>query len=336
MLARSALVRRKPVIPFRRGHIFGIQPPGTPSTSSDATSRQLRQEVLALFRNGLILALAVAGLLVIGMDAPQAQPANGGQAGDFFDRLDANADGRIDADEFKGPDEAFERMDRNGDGAITRDELGGGQAGAGPGQGNAQAGRRGTMDPAQRWRQMLQRDDANGDGRISSEEFSGPEKVLRFIDENNDNVITENEVLKAANRRGGPAQNTQQRWQQLLDNCDANDDGKISAEEWPRNPEMFARLDVDGDGFIAENDLDQLRQRAPQRPDPAQLFIGLMDKNGDGQVSRQEWSNFFDAADVNADGMMSHPELLEQLKNALRPEPEQGPAEAPPAPEEGF
>jgi Ca2+-binding EF-hand superfamily protein len=270
------------------------------------------------------------------MDAPQAQPANGGQARDFFERLDTNADGRIDADEFKGPDEAFERMDRNGDGAITRDELGGGQAGAGPGQGNPQAGRRGTMDPAQRWRQMLQRDDANGDGRISSEEFSGPEKVLRFIDENNDNVITENEVLKAANRRGGPAQNTQQRWQQLLDNCDANDDGKISAEEWPRNPEMFARLDVDGDGFIAENDLDQLRQRAPQRPDPAQLFIGLMDKNGDGQVSRQEWSNFFDAADVNADGTMSHPELLEQLKNALRPEPEQGPAEAPPAPEEGF
>lgn len=344
----------------------------------------------------LLMVAAVAALVLAGTCALHADD---GQAQDFFDRLDANNDGRIDRDEFKGPDDAFARMDRNGDGAISRDEVGGDAQGDQPGAFRpGQGGQREQMDPAQRWQKMLERFDQNGDGKISSEEFKGPEKVLRFLDANNDGEITEDEALQAADRgRDRGQMDPAERWKRLIDNCDANADGKISQdewparaemfqrldrngdgqltqdempqgrpgadpaggpnrqqvaqlierhdadgdgklsrEEWPRSDEMFDQLDADGDAFITEADLAQLADRRPERQDPARLLIGLMDKDGDGQVSAQEWSNFFNAVDVDADGMMSQPELLAHMKNTLRPEGDAGPPEAPPAPEEGF
>ncbi|MFW5868104.1 MAG: EF-hand domain-containing protein [Armatimonadota bacterium] len=344
----------------------------------------------------LLIATSVVTLLLAGVCAAQAAPAEG-QNADFFDRLDANQDGKIDADEFKGPDEAFARMDRNGDGFITRDELGG--EGDRPGFGRpGNYGQRGDVDPTERWQKMLERFDANEDGKISAEEFQGAEKVLRFLDANNDGEVTEDEAMQAGNRRGERAPiDPAERWNRLIDNCDANEDGmisqeewpgraekfeeldrdgdgqlvqdempkprqgaergdraggaigpeflkrhdadgdgKISREEWPLAPEMFDQYDPDGDAFITEGDLEHLGNRRPARQDPAQLFIGLMDKNGDGQVSDEEWSNFFEATDVNADGMISHAEMIGRLQEALRPPADPGPAEEPPAPDGGF
>lgn len=357
---------------------------------------ELFQEVCALFTRKLLIVTGVVALLFAGACALHGQPADGQQEGDFFDRLDANHDGKIDADEFKGPEEAFTRMDKNGDGSITRDELRGGQRGGfAPAQGGPQ-GLRGDMDPAARWQQMLERSDANNDGKISAEEFKGPEEVLKFLDANNDGVITEEEALAAGNRRGaGQQMDPAERWQRLIDNCDANKDGKISAEEWPARPEMFDRLDRDGDGqlvqdelpqgrgqqdpgggrldpaqFLARNDangdgkisreewplgpeafdrldedgdgmlteteLQKMAAERPQRQDPARALIQVMDKNGDGQVSEEEWSNFFEATDVNTDGLMSHEELFGAIRDALRPAQPPPPADAPAPPAEGF
>ncbi|MFP4249360.1 MAG: EF-hand domain-containing protein [Armatimonadota bacterium] len=295
-----------------------------------------------MFRERLLIALAVVALVVAGAYVLHAQPADDGQGADFFDRLDANQDGKIDRDEFRGPDEAFARMDANGDGAITRDELAAGGDQAAARRRGQNQGRVAVADPAERWKQMLERFDTNADGQISAEEFQGPEKVLRFFDTNNDGVITEDEVTQAGDRaRERERLDPAQRWQRLIENCDADGDGKISAEEWPARPEGFERLDRDGDGFLVEGEL--VRERVQpgregrvQRPDPARMIIQMMDASGDGQVSAEEWRNFFDLADVDDDEMISHTELFARFKEALRPQAEQGPVEEPPAPAEGF
>ncbi|MGI5819299.1 MAG: EF-hand domain-containing protein [Armatimonadota bacterium] len=301
------------------------------------------------------ITVAVVALILAGTAALHAQPAGGGEAADFFDRLDANNDGKIDRDEFRGPDEAFARLDRNADGFITRDELAGQGAGQGAQARGERAGRaaEGAQgDPAERWQQMLQRFDRNNDGQISADEFGGREEFFLRLDVNRDNVITADEAMQVMNRRGGEgAQGAEgargdagARIRQLLENADADGDGNISRDEWPGRAEMFDRLDRDGDGLLTGAELTLQpaggAEQAPaverqQRLDAAATFIRLMDSDGDGQVSEEEWGNFFEAADVNADGMISHPELLGKLQEALRPDRGQRPAEEPPAPAEG-
>lgn len=48
----------------------------------------------------------------------------------------------------------------------------------------------------------------------------------------------------------------------------------------------------------------------------------MLDVNGDGQASRDEWQRFFEFADRDDDSLLSIEELTESLKDALRPDPE--------------
>lgn len=335
----------------------------------------------------------LVALLLAVTCALHAAPAQG-RGADSFERLDTDQNGKIDADEFKGPDEAFERMDRNADGFITREELAGGAQGTQPPANRPGDGPRGNIDPAQRWQQMLDRFDTNADGKISSKEFSGPEKVLTFLDANSDGELTQDEVLEAANRRQNRTpRDPVEQWQRLLNRFDADQDGAISQEEWPGRAEKFVELDADGngklvqdempapsagrggerptpaeivarhdadgdgklsrdewpfgaerfdrmdpegDGFITEEDLANIAERGRDRPDPIHMFIGMMDTNGDGEVSDIEWSNFFKDADVNGNGMLGHDELMAKFMEARRPPADDGPAQAPPAPDENL
>ena len=53
----------------------------------------------------------------------------GGAPGISFEQIlqreDANGDGRVPREEFKGPPPLFDRLDRNGDGVLTREDFGG-------------------------------------------------------------------------------------------------------------------------------------------------------------------------------------------------------------------
>ena len=300
-----------------------------------------------MLRHRLLIVTAVLTLLFAGTCVLYAQPAPNAQEGDFFSKLDTNQDGKIDRTEFRGSDEAFARMDKNADGCIARDELAA-QAGAGQRGLGQRAGGQGQrqMDPAARWARMLERFDADKNGEISTEEFQGPEQVMTFLDANKDGTITEEEAMQAANRgvrREGQAQavDPAERWQQILQNHDADKNGKLSQEEWPGRTEKFTELDRDGDGFIIQEEMPAPPGGAAgaegrQRQDPAQIIIRLMDSDEDGQVSQEEWANFFDGTDVNEDEAIGRDELMAKLQELLRPRPREIEAEEPAAPAEGF
>lgn len=79
-----------------------------------------------------MLTIASAGLLWSTAVMAQPQPGEEGEGGDrprrfdpeqMFTRNDANGDGAITADEFRGPEEMFKAVDADGDGKVTKEEM---------------------------------------------------------------------------------------------------------------------------------------------------------------------------------------------------------------------
>lgn len=145
----------------------------------------------------------------------------GGDPSQMFDRFDANGDGKLTADELRGPMAGMlQNGDTNGDGAIDRDELqqamqnmrgrgffgpGGGFGGPGGGFGGPGGG---FGDPDTMTRQVMSMD-RNGDGLISRSEMN-PQMagMLQGADTNGDGALNAKEVAAAM-------QNARQRFEQF-------------------------------------------------------------------------------------------------------------------------
>ncbi|MGC9317537.1 MAG: EF-hand domain-containing protein [Armatimonadota bacterium] len=272
----------------------------------------LRRRVVVIAAS-IVLTVAVAMVVAAPDGDDPAAPEPNGRAKTFLERHDANGDGTIDRDEFQGRENAFLRMDANGDGSITPEELQ-----ARRWQGRQRLGR----DRQQMWEQMLQRFDENNDGALSEDEFGGPKIIFTALDKNADGMVTSAEAAERGGRNGGgPGQRqaTRERWQMMLQRFDADGDGQLSRTEWPGRAEIFERMDPDGDGVITEQEIQDLRGAPQQRPNMVQALIRVMDENGDGQVSADEWQKWFDTTDANDDNMVSMAEMVEQMKKVLKP-----------------
>src|SRR5262245_27843804 len=151
--------------------------------------------------------------------------------------------------------------------------------------------------------------DTNHDGRITRDEWRGNDVSFNQHDWNGDGVLSGAEVAPGAQPPFGRGDDDNF---DRFDRLDANHDGRLSLAEWPGDPAVFQRLDVNGDRFLTR---DELRRRE----DEGSRFDRL-DVNRDGRISVSEWPGdrvTFDRLDLNHDGFLTRDELRQQLDERL-------------------
>ena len=137
--------------------------------------------------------------------------------------------------------------------------------------------------------QLVKHADSNADGRIDLEEYRQMLGSLR-------------EAFGSLGKRFGT--------------IDKNGDGKITRDEFTGPDLLFRRADANGDGVITKDEAEKLPPGpGPGGPAAAAAFaqrILAMDKDGDGKVSKDEFTGqpgVFDRFDANKDGILSRDEL---------------------------
>lgn len=131
---------------------------------------------------------------------------------------------------------------------------------------------------------LFERSDKDGDGFVTKLEFSDNRAAMfQEVDANKDGILSQDELQKAREawhqKMGKPATDQSQDQSQaqpgkekrgFMKRIDANEDGQISAEEFAAAGEkMFAKLDDNADGKIAQDEVPQHRKHQ-QDEQPAQ------------------------------------------------------------------
>jgi Ca2+-binding EF-hand superfamily protein len=211
-----------------------------------------------------------------------------------FAAMDANGDGRITREEWRGSDTSFKVHDWNGDGVLSGDEVRVGPQ------------RRGNIEEDFQPDRLVLRDwsparfssiDRNRDGRITRSEWFYDLEGFARADRNRDNVLTRAEFL------GGEIDDDRD---DTFVNLDMNRNGRIERSEWHGSRDAFEWMDRNNDGTLSRAEV--VGEEAATGTD---LFASL-DTNRNGVVERSEWHwsrVSFNGRDRNNDGVLSRSEL---------------------------
>jgi Ca2+-binding EF-hand superfamily protein len=239
------------------------------------------------------LLLAALGLCVT--TAAAAQTRSRGNEGMRFQSMDANGDGVITRDEWRGNDRSFANHDWNGDGRLSGDEVRPG--GRRPSQWD-------DLDVEDSIAQETDWTDARFDsldhdrsGRLTANEWHASSELFRRIDRNHDGQISRAEFL-------GTATDDDDREDRFAD-LDTNRDGRLSRDEWHGSNAVFTALDANGDGILT-------RAEALGSGDTVRDEFRSVDVDGDGAITRSEWhwnAAAFDRLDADRDGRVSRREF---------------------------
>jgi Ca2+-binding EF-hand superfamily protein len=169
-------------------------------------------------------------------------------------------------------------------------------------------------------REMFQRLDANGDGAIEPSEVPEDaklpfERLLLRGDSNHDGKLDASELraLVQSARAGAGGAGAMPAFEVL----DSNHDGKLTPDEMKDRPGLFRLLDVNSDGVVTREEARALAQKAREQ---RLKRLKAMDKDGDGSVSRQEFTGpaaMFDRLDTNKDGSLSTSEIEQVMEQPL-------------------
>jgi len=232
----------------------------------------------------------------------------GGRGPLVFEEADTNKDGSLSFDEMKAKrpgleQERFDRWDKDKSGGLSAAEIpkrgpgGGGPDRRGPegrgpdgprpdGPGPEGRGPGGPGGPGERGPgDMMRRADVDKDGKVTLDEFktavlADAERRFKEMDRNSDGVLTPEDRPEGAGPDGprGPGGPGGGDWEgmrkRIIENADADKDGKVTFEEMqvhkPGIPrEAFDRMDGDKDGAITAEDPAPPAppRRGPGRPD---------------------------------------------------------------------
>ena len=240
-------------------------------------------------------AAAISALLPFGLAA--APDAEAQRVRMRFAEMDANKDGRIVRDEWRGSRQSFIVHDWNNDGVLSGDEVRPGGRRVVKEDPDFTEGRLELQDwTAQRFTRL----DINRDSRVVRAEWPYDWESFRRADRNRDNVLTRGEFLAEDNI-------DDDRDDRFVD-LDINGNGRIERREWHGSREGFDWLDRNNDNALT---YDEVVGTEPTSEQEADLFARL-DANRNGRVEPNEWHwsrASFNRRDQNRDGVLVRNEL---------------------------
>jgi len=211
--------------------------------------------------------------------------------------MDRNNDGVITRAEWRGSDRSFAVHDWNGDGRLSGDEV--------------RIGGQRTPEQADHAPNRYERNlswttaafnalDHNRDRRLTPNEWHFDSETFRRVDANNDNAISQQEFLQ------GDADDDRD---DLFDDLDANNNGRVERNEWHASAAAFSRLDRNHDGVLTRFEVVGGTQ---YNTNTSWDEFNSLDYDHNGSIARNEWHwslGSFDERDANRDGMLSRREF---------------------------
>jgi Ca2+-binding EF-hand superfamily protein len=146
-----------------------------------------------------------------------------------FRQIDRNRDGRVVPNEWYYGAEAFRRADRDRNGVLSQTEFA-----------NTEVNEW-DDDRDDRFENL----DTNNNGRVEGREWHGSAEAFQWLDRNNDNVLTRQEVVGDGSTRFDS-----------FGSIDTNGNGRLELGEWEWSAVSFRRYDTNRDGIISRQEFN--------------------------------------------------------------------------------